>query len=85
MEAQRTVYGDQAVIKRGKPVWVVTLRTRKRRGKPAEHDVKYVRAADSNGAIRCARFWSMLPRSAYASARLASPVDLGATRVEQRS
>lgn len=60
-----------------RPIWLITLWIDKRKGKPADRDVKYVRAATQAGAVRCARFHSMLPRRANAFARLATPQDLG--------
>lgn len=61
-----------------RPVWVVELwwdcgRTLTKRKK----DTKYVRAASEAGAIRTAKAHSMLPINCSASARHATPQDLG--------
>lgn len=58
-------------------IWVVELVEQRGSRMKQERDTKYVRAKTEEGAIRCARFHSMLPDSASAYARLATPQDLG--------
>jgi hypothetical protein len=60
-----------------RPVWVVVLSTEKRMGKPADRDIKYVRAATQAGAVKCAKFHSTLPARCFANAHIASPQELG--------
>ena len=64
-----------------RPVWVVTLSTDKRRGKPSEVDIKYIRSATQGGAVKCAKFHSTLPTRCFAHARIATPKDLGCVPV----
>ncbi len=64
-----------------RPVWIVGLHMDARKGKPAEQDIKYVRAATQAGAVRCAKYNSMLPLRARAWARVATPKELGCVPV----
>lgn len=60
-----------------RPIWVVMLSVDARKGRKAEQDIKYVRAATQAGAVKCAKFHSALPARSFAHARIATPKDLG--------
>lgn len=65
---------------RERKIFVVSLS--KGKGKHCQRDTKYVRARDRDGAIRTALLNSHVKRPSLATARLATPWDLGCTEIE---